>query len=88
MRDRFPDRPGRHLHYFIDEIFLPNAELLAALEARDIRFGVQTRIDLWKPDMLDAARESRLRLDRGWRRKPEPEGRDTLAKRCGCRRTS
>ena len=39
--------------YFIDEIFLPQKPLLEALVSRDIRFGVQTRIDLWKPDMLD-----------------------------------
>jgi B12-binding domain/radical SAM domain protein of rhizo-twelve system len=39
--------------YFIDEIFLPNRELLEALVARDVIFGVQTRIDLWKHDMLD-----------------------------------
>ncbi|MEN2977827.1 TIGR04295 family B12-binding domain-containing radical SAM protein (plasmid) [Tistrella bauzanensis] len=38
--------------YFIDEIFLPQTPLLEALAARDIRFGIQTRIDLWKPDML------------------------------------
>jgi B12-binding domain/radical SAM domain protein of rhizo-twelve system len=39
--------------YFVDEIFLPNRPLLEALRQRDILFGVQTRIDLWKPDMLD-----------------------------------
>jgi len=39
--------------YFIDEIFLPNRPLLEALASRPIEFGVQTRIDLWKPDMLD-----------------------------------
>ena len=39
--------------YFVDEIFLPNAPLLEALKARSLEFGVQTRIDLWKPDMLD-----------------------------------
>ncbi len=38
--------------YFIDEIFLPWRELLEALVPRDIKFGVQTRIDLWKPEML------------------------------------
>lgn len=38
--------------YFIDEIFLPQRPLLEALQARAIEFGVQTRIDLWKPDML------------------------------------
>lgn len=39
--------------YFIDEIFLPQRPLLEALVARPVRFGIQTRIDLWKPDMLD-----------------------------------
>ena len=39
--------------YFIDEIFLPQRPLLEALSARPVQFGVQTRIDLWKPDMLD-----------------------------------
>ena len=38
--------------YFIDEIFLPQRALLEALVKRHIEFGVQTRIDLWKPDML------------------------------------
>lgn len=39
--------------YFIDEIFLPNRPLLEALVERPVRFGVQTRIDLWKPEMLE-----------------------------------
>jgi B12-binding domain/radical SAM domain protein of rhizo-twelve system len=39
--------------YFIDEIFLPNRELLRALAARGLKIGVQTRIDLWSRDMLD-----------------------------------
>jgi B12-binding domain/radical SAM domain protein of rhizo-twelve system len=39
--------------YFIDEIFLPNRPLLEALAARPVRFGVQTRIDLWSPALLD-----------------------------------
>lgn len=39
--------------YFIDEIFLPNRPLLEALVERRIEFGIQTRIDLWKPEMLD-----------------------------------
>jgi anaerobic magnesium-protoporphyrin IX monomethyl ester cyclase len=33
--------------YFIDEIFLPNPELLEALAPRAMTFGIQTRIDLW-----------------------------------------
>ncbi len=39
--------------YFIDEIFLPQRPLLEALVGRGLQFGVQTRIDLWKPDMLE-----------------------------------
>jgi B12-binding domain/radical SAM domain protein of rhizo-twelve system len=39
--------------YFIDEIFLPNKELLEALVERRVKFGVQTRIDLWTKPMLD-----------------------------------
>ncbi|MBV9111398.1 MAG: TIGR04295 family B12-binding domain-containing radical SAM protein [Hyphomicrobiales bacterium] len=39
--------------YFVDEIFLPQKPLLEALVERPVRFGVQTRIDLWKPEMLD-----------------------------------
>ncbi len=38
--------------YFIDEIFLPQPALLEALATRGIRFGMQTRIDLWKPELL------------------------------------
>jgi B12-binding domain/radical SAM domain protein of rhizo-twelve system len=39
--------------YFIDEIFLPNRELLQALATRPVTIGVQTRIDLWNHEMLD-----------------------------------
>lgn len=45
-------RQGVRYLYFIDEIFLPQKSLLEALCQRDVQFGVQTRIDLWKPDML------------------------------------
>jgi B12-binding domain/radical SAM domain protein of rhizo-twelve system len=38
--------------YFIDEIFLPREDLLRALVTRPVQFGIQTRIDLWQPDML------------------------------------
>jgi len=44
---------GAKYVYFIDEIFLPNRELLEAIRERDIQFGVQTRIDLWDFEMLD-----------------------------------
>lgn len=44
---------GAEYIYFIDEIFLPNRELLEALVTRPVSFGVQTRIDLWTPPMLE-----------------------------------
>jgi B12-binding domain/radical SAM domain protein of rhizo-twelve system len=39
--------------YFIDEIFLPDDQLLAELTSRRVRFGMQTRIDLWDEAHLD-----------------------------------
>jgi anaerobic magnesium-protoporphyrin IX monomethyl ester cyclase len=39
--------------YFIDEIFLPHRALLEALVHRRIAFGIQTRIDLWQPPMIE-----------------------------------
>jgi anaerobic magnesium-protoporphyrin IX monomethyl ester cyclase len=38
--------------YFVDEIFLPRRDLLEALVERPVKFGVQSRIDLWKPELL------------------------------------
>lgn len=38
--------------YFIDEIFFPRKELLRELALRDIKFGIQTRIDLWNRETL------------------------------------
>jgi B12-binding domain/radical SAM domain protein of rhizo-twelve system len=45
-------RQGIEYVYFIDEIFLPNPPLLEAMVSRGIRFGIQTRIDLWTPANL------------------------------------
>jgi B12-binding domain/radical SAM domain protein of rhizo-twelve system len=39
--------------YFIDEIFLPDRDLLEGVADRNIHFGVQVRIDNWSPEMLD-----------------------------------
>lgn len=39
--------------YFIDEIFLPDKRLLEAFCDRQFLFGVQTRIDLWSPALLE-----------------------------------
>jgi anaerobic magnesium-protoporphyrin IX monomethyl ester cyclase len=68
--------------YFIDEIFLPNRTLLEALLTREIQFGVQTRIDLWKPDMLDLlGRAGCVSIEAGIESLTK-EGREALAKRC------
>jgi anaerobic magnesium-protoporphyrin IX monomethyl ester cyclase len=66
-RDRYRKRPlavvleeldgllasGVEYVYFIDEIFLPDEALLQALAERRVRFGVQTRVDLWSLPQLD-----------------------------------
>ena len=44
---------GARYVYFIDEIFLPDRALLKAVAGRNIKFGVQTRIDLWNEETID-----------------------------------
>lgn len=68
--------------YFVDEIFLPNAELLEGLVSRNLKFGVQTRIDLWKPPMLELlGRAGCVSIEAGVE-SLTPEGRAALAKNC------
>ncbi len=68
--------------YFIDEIFLPSAPLLEALVARPVQFGIQTRIDLWTPDMLDLlGRAGCVSIEAGVESLTEA-GRAALDKRC------
>ena len=68
--------------YFIDEIFLPQKALLEALVDRKILFGVQTRIDLWKPDLLELlGRAGCVSIEAGLE-SLTVEGREQLAKRC------
>lgn len=96
FRDRYRRRPletllaeidglrqqGVAYLYFIDEIFLPNRPLLEALSRRPIVFGIQTRIDLWKPDMLDLlGRAGCVSIEAGVESVTE-EGRASLAKDC------
>ncbi len=66
FRNRFRRRPldvvaeeldgliakGVEYVYFIDEIFLPYRDLLQMIAKRRIRFGIQTRIDLWDEDAI------------------------------------
>jgi anaerobic magnesium-protoporphyrin IX monomethyl ester cyclase len=68
--------------YFIDEIFLPQKALLEALARRDIAFGVQTRIDLWKPDLLRLLGEAGCVSIEAGIESLTAEGRAALAKRC------
>jgi len=68
--------------YFIDEIFLPNEPLLRGLIGRGLKFGVQTRIDLWKPELLELlGRAGCVSVEAGVE-SLTPEGRDALDKRC------
>ena len=68
--------------YFIDEIFLPQKPLLEALAQRDVAFGVQTRIDLWKPDMLRLLGTAGCVSIEAGIESLTAEGREALAKRC------
>lgn len=68
--------------YFVDEIFLPQPALLEALVERDVRFGIQTRIDLWKPPLLELlGRAGCVSIEAGVESLTE-EGRDALDKKC------
>ncbi|WGF90845.1 TIGR04295 family B12-binding domain-containing radical SAM protein [Marinivivus vitaminiproducens] len=68
--------------YFIDEIFLPQKPLLEALVERDVRFGVQTRIDLWKPALLELLGQAGCVSIEAGLESLTVEGRESLAKRC------
>ena len=68
--------------YFIDEIFLPNEPLLLALVDRPIEFGLQTRIDLWKPEMLDLLGKAGCVSIEAGIESLTVEGRASLDKKC------
>jgi len=68
--------------YFIDEIFLPNESLLRGLVGRGLKFGVQTRIDLWKPEMLRLLGQAGCVSVECGVESLTVEGREALAKRC------
>jgi B12-binding domain/radical SAM domain protein of rhizo-twelve system len=68
--------------YFIDEIFLPNRELLLALAERNVKFGMQTRIDLWSPELIDLlGRAGCVSIEAGVESITEA-GRERLDKKC------
>lgn len=68
--------------YFIDEIFLPQKPLLEALVGRKLAFGIQTRIDLWKPEMLDLLGAAGCVSIEAGVESLTVEGRAALAKNC------
>ena len=68
--------------YFIDEIFLPQRRYWKLWSQRDVVFGVQTRIDLWKPDMLRLLGEAGCVSIEAGIESLTAEGREALAKRC------
>jgi B12-binding domain/radical SAM domain protein of rhizo-twelve system len=68
--------------YFVDETFVPNRPLLTQLRDRKVKFGIQTRIDLWKPDMLDLLGAAGcVSIEAGIESITE-RGRDALVKDC------
>ena len=75
-------KQGVEYIYFIDEIFLPDMPLLAALGERKIKIGVQTRIDLWNEEAIDAlARAGCVSIEAGVESITEA-GRAYLDKKC------
>jgi anaerobic magnesium-protoporphyrin IX monomethyl ester cyclase len=96
FRDRYRRRPlsivlieldrlisqGVNYIYFIDEIFLPWRELLEALALREVKLGIQTRIDLWTEDMLDLLADAGCVSIEAGVESLTPEGRDLLDKKC------
>ena len=96
FRDRYRRRPlatilaeldgliaaGVTYVYFIDEIFLPWRQLLEAVAARPVRFGVQTRIDLWSREMLDLLGAAGCVSIEAGVESLTHEGRDWLEKHC------
>ncbi|WP_448202842.1 TIGR04295 family B12-binding domain-containing radical SAM protein [Azospirillum sp. sgz302134] len=68
--------------YFIDEIFLPNQPLLEALAERTIKFGIQTRLDLWKPPMIELLGKAGCVSIEAGVESLTVEGRAALDKKC------
>ncbi len=96
FRDRYRRRPlatilaeldgligaGVTYVYFIDEIFLPWRQLLEAIAERPVRFGVQTRVDIWSHEMLDLLGTAGCVSIEAGVESLTHEGRDWLEKHC------
>jgi anaerobic magnesium-protoporphyrin IX monomethyl ester cyclase len=68
--------------YFIDEIFLPNRPLLESLVGRNVKFGIQTRIDLWTPALLKLLGQAGCVSIEAGVESITTEGRQQLDKNC------
>ncbi|WP_404384649.1 TIGR04295 family B12-binding domain-containing radical SAM protein [Caenispirillum salinarum] len=68
--------------YFVDEIFLPDKPLLDALVERDVEFGIQTRLDLWKFPMIELLGKAGCVSIEAGVESITPEGRAMLDKNC------
>jgi len=68
--------------YFVDEIFLPNKELLEGLSQRGLKIGVQTRIDLWSEPLLDMLGKAGCVSIEAGVESITAEGRAELDKKC------
>jgi anaerobic magnesium-protoporphyrin IX monomethyl ester cyclase len=73
---------GARYVYFIDEIFLPDRELLEALVQRNVEFGVQLRIDNWSKEMLTLLGQAGCVSIEAGVESITPDGRRLLNKRC------
>lgn len=68
--------------YFIDEIFLPNRDLLRAIAERPVKIGMQTRIDLWSEEMIDLLGAAHCVSIEAGVESISVEGRAMLDKKC------
>jgi anaerobic magnesium-protoporphyrin IX monomethyl ester cyclase len=68
--------------YFIDEIFLAYRDVLEMIAARKIKFGIQTRIDLWSKPMIDLLGEAGCVSIEAGVESITTAGRDLLDKKC------
>ena len=96
FRDKYRKRPlgtilteldrliaqGVRYVYFIDEIFLPRPDLLQALAPREIKIGIQTRIDLWTHEMIDLLADAGCVSIEAGVESLTSEGRESLDKKC------
>jgi len=73
---------GAEYVYFIDEIFLPFRDVLELIRERHIKFGIQTRIDLWSQPMIQLLGEAGcVSIEAGVESITE-SGREILDKKC------